>query len=228
MKSSPALPVQAVPAKVLGVALVVAVVASSFFALHSGPVALNSSATLHFAIARDWSAAAILMLIVRYWERLPYSSLGFYRLIWRDLPFGVGGFIVGIFAFGIGGLAANALHLGTTQAGIEAIARIPFPTRFALLLTTGITEEVMFRGFLFERVAALARSVPAGALVSLTVFSLGHLSGWGLGGALQITLWTAIVTLIYARTRRLLPCIIMHVLNDGFAFFLAPVLFLHR
>jgi membrane protease YdiL (CAAX protease family) len=58
----------------------------------------------------------------------------------------------------------------------------------------GDHEEIIFRGFLLERVAALTRSLAAGAVVSLVIFGLRPLGSWGLGGAIQITLWTIVIT----------------------------------
>ncbi len=218
------LPQRPVLAKVFGIAIVLAVLASSLALVHSNSTSIGSTAVLRFAIVRDWVVAIVLIATVFYWERLPWSSLGVYSLTWRDVLLGVGGFVVGIVAFGAGGFLVHALDLGNTSTGIRALAQIPMPARIALILTTGITEEIIFRGYLLERVAALARSIPVGALVSLVVFGLGHIGGWGIGGAVQITLWTIVITWLYASTRRVLPCVIMHMLNDAFAFIIIPAL----
>ncbi len=102
------------------------------------------------------------------------SSFGLYRPAWRDVVLGVAGFLVGLLAFGASGVLVHALHWGNTGDTIALLARIPLPYRIAIVLTTGVTEEIIFRGYLLERVGALLHSLGLGALVSLVVF--GHVS----------------------------------------------------
>ena len=215
-------------ARIAGIVIVLALLASSLTATLSGRSLFASAEGIRFLLARDWAIAAVLLAIGLLWERQRLSSFGVYRPTWRDLALGVAGFVVGVLAFGLSGLLVHALHLNDTSAGIAELLRMPIALRGAIVLTTGITEEIIFRGYLFERVAALTRNVAAGAIASLVIFGAAHIGGWGLGGAIQITLWTIVITALYAYSRRLLPCVIMHMLNDAFAFMVIPLLMLRR
>jgi hypothetical protein len=76
-------------------------------------------------------------------------------------------------------------------------------------------------------VAALTRSLAAGAVLCSSLSALGY-PALGPGGGILITLWPAVIAALYTYTHHLLPCIITHVLNDGFSSIVMPQLFFRR
>ncbi len=86
-----------------------------------------------------------------------------------------------------------------------------------LSLTAGITEEILFRGYLFFIIPLLFKTTtlwPA-AILSTTLFAIGHLyQKWE---ALKPLVVGALFTFIYYSTGSLLWIVILHTLQDAFA-----------
>lgn len=90
------------------------------------------------------------------------------------------------------------------------------------ILTAGITEEVLFRGYALERLAELTDNLWVSAAISLATFVLTHLSGWNLAHILGVVLPLGVVlTVLYLWKRNLVFVIIIHVLVDLPLFFIA-------
>jgi membrane protease YdiL (CAAX protease family) len=76
-----------------------------------------------------------------------------------------------------------------------------------------IIEEFVFRGVLFKVFWQRTGRVWLSAFVSGYLFAVIHPQF--LGGILPLTVLGAILALVYAHTRSLLPCIVIHALNNG-------------
>tara|TARA_R110002072_G_scaffold118915_2_gene251489 strand:+ start:1728 stop:2480 length:753 start_codon:yes stop_codon:yes gene_type:complete len=82
----------------------------------------------------------------------------------------------------------------------------------ALAITAGITEEVIFRGFL---IMALAWVMPIwlAAILSIAAFTLGHLYQ-GMSGLIRVLPTALILTLVFLIGGSLWPVIIIHAALD--------------
>ncbi|MGQ9900897.1 MAG: lysostaphin resistance A-like protein [Fimbriimonadales bacterium] len=76
-----------------------------------------------------------------------------------------------------------------------------------------IIEEIVFRGVLFKVLWQRTGRVWLSAFVSGYLFAVIHPQF--LGGILPITVLGTILALVYAHTRSLLPCMVIHALNNG-------------
>ncbi|GIV09401.1 MAG: hypothetical protein KatS3mg019_1492 [Fimbriimonadales bacterium] len=76
-----------------------------------------------------------------------------------------------------------------------------------------IIEEFVFRGVLFKVLWQRTGQAWLSALASGYLFAVIHPQF--LGGIFPITLLGTILALVYAHTRSLLPCIIIHAINNG-------------
>ena len=85
----------------------------------------------------------------------------------------------------------------------------------ALSITAGITEEIIFRGFLMATLA-LVMPVWAAALASISLFIIGH-AYQGMSGMLRILPITVLMTAVVLLGGSLWPAIIIHVLVDALA-----------
>ena len=146
---------------------------------------------------------------------------------WRDVLWGVVGFIVGAFSFMLTTPLVTALGLGTTSGGISQLTQIPLALRIGIVLTAGIIEEILSRGYPIERLYGLTNRLGLSALIVHVAFVLLHIPFWGLGGTVQIGVWSIVITALYVKRRNLLACMLMHILNDAYAFILLPTLFAH-
>lgn len=176
-------------------------------------------------IIEEWIIALALVFLVLFWERQSLGSIGIKKVSGRDLLWGVIGFFVGAVSFVLTDPVVKALGLGTTSGGIAQLAQVPVALRMAIVVTAGITEEILFRGYPIERLSSLTGRVGLGALIAYVAFVLLHIPFWGSGGTIQIGVWSLIITLLYVKRRNLLACILMHVLNDAYAFILLPMFF---
>ncbi len=126
-----------------------------------------------------WLGAGLLVLVVLGVERLGLPSLLLRRPSGRDLEWV-------LYAFG--GVMAWSwlLSLAAPQEdneGIATIAALGLAGALVLIVTAAVTEEIVYRGFLAERLGAVfgarpwARSV--GAAASLAIFIGPHLVFFG-------------------------------------------------
>lgn len=185
---------------------------------------LASQTRVIVAIAEEWGLVALLLGVILFWERQALATIGIKRMSGRDVAAGILGFLLGALSFVLTTPLIGFLGLETTSTGISKLAQVPVALRVAVVLTAGITEEILFRGYPIERITALTGKLSWGATIAYVVFVLLHIPFWGLGGTIQIGVWTLIVTVLYARRRNLLACMLMHILNDAYAFVLLPLL----
>jgi len=105
--------------------------------------------------------------------------------------------------------------------------RAALPLGIYVMLEAGFTEEIVFRGFLFERLGKLFGPRPwaTPVIVAATslLFALGHLLGQEPPAALQAGLTGLIFGSIYARVRRIWFVMIAHS-----AFDLTALWIIHR
>lgn len=179
-----------------------------------------------FALTKSWGIAIAVLALVHFWERQSFGSIGLHQPSWKDLGWGVGGFVAGVLAFGALTPLVQALNLGTVNEGIQKLTQLPLHTRVIFVITAGITEEIIFRGYPIERLIQWTGKPWLSAAIAYVVFVGLHAPFWGPGGALQIGAWSLVVTFVYMRRRSLAPCILMHTLNDAFAFIVVPMFFL--
>lgn len=76
-----------------------------------------------------------------------------------------------------------------------------------------IVEEFVFRGVLFKVLWQRTGRVWLSAFVSGYLFAVIHPQF--LGGILPLTAFGTVAAMLYAHTRSLLPCIVLHALNNG-------------
>jgi membrane protease YdiL (CAAX protease family) len=84
-------------------------------------------------------------------------------------------------------------------------------------VTTGIVEEILFRGYPIERLLAYTDSSLLAGGLTWAIFTLAHAVVWPVGNLLQIAAVAAILTAVYIRRRTLVPVISAHVLVWVFA-----------
>lgn len=121
------------------------------------------------------------------------------------------------------GLTVKMLHLNAESAMINKLIKL-FKNNFLLLLfasiTAGITEELIFRGYLLSRLDFLFKNTKAAIIVSSIIFGLLHYS---YGTLLQIIGPFAIGLIFafqYQKNRNIQIVIICHFLWDFLVLFL--------
>jgi len=156
-------------------------------------------------------AAAIVGVVVRC-ERLPLSSIG----VQAVTPFTVAsGLLVGAATVFALPLVTRPLGAALGVTGVEALtadlAAMPPWFRVFIAVTSGGVEELLYRGYAIERLAALCGRRWVGAAAATVAFALAHVPYWGVRFALAADLPFGIVmTIFYVWRRDLVANAIAH------------------
>lgn len=115
------------------------------------------------------------------------------------------------------GVAALFQRAGWTEFGDaeHALFGLSTPRTLAVSVSAGVTEEVVFRGYLVTRVAELTGSEPAAVAVSTAAFVAYHASGRRRVRLAQLSVVGAAFGVAFVLTGSLLAAIIVHVAYDA-------------
>jgi len=163
------------------------------------------------ALLWNWLAVAALGAIIFFAERQDLSSIGLRRPTWQDVKWG------GIF-WGISSLASTgiqAIYPPPPSEGLGLVLSLPIPVLIALILTTSITEEILFRGYPIERLRVLTGHMWIGVAVSMVLFTLPHLVFFGPQWLLYQGAGLALIYILYVWRRSLAACMVMHLLGNS-------------
>lgn len=168
-----------------------------------------------------WTLTLLLLAYVHFVERRPMSSVGLHRPGWKTVLFG----LVGAFVM-VAGMAAiymvifPALGLSMNEATAVALRSTPLWFRVVLILRAAVFEEILYRGFMIERLTELTRGRWLAALISVAAFTLGHLVGWGWPHLMIAGFGGIVLTALYLFRRDLVSNMTAHFLTDAVGFLL--------
>ena len=156
--------------------------------------------------------AAFVIWIVRRREQLPLESIGIRRpngstvlsavLLWAAIFYALPVLTAPL---------RNLVGSGDLQMGMQNLARLPIWFRVIVGATGGIVEEILYRGYAIERLAALSGRRWLGATLAALAFGFAHVPAWGLGFALAADLPFGIVmTVFYVWRRDLVANMLVH------------------
>lgn len=180
--------------------------------------------TLGAQIGREavfWALTFILVCYVLFIEGRPLSSVGLIRPAWKTVMLGVGGALAMVAGMALIYMVIfPALGLPANEPATVAVKSMPPWFRVLLILRAAVFEEIYYRGFMIERLTELTRLRWLAALISLTAFTLAHLSGWGWAHLMVAAFGGAVLTGLYLVRRDLASNMIAHLLTDGVGFLL--------
>lgn len=112
-------------------------------------------------------------------------------------------------------------------ARFKELAALPVGYRAFLVVTAGVTEECLYRGYGIGVGATLLGGTLPAALVSLAIFTIAHWS-WGIAHLASV-LWAGVVlALLFVSTHDLFACMAAHTLIDAVGLLLAPMMIARR
>jgi membrane protease YdiL (CAAX protease family) len=131
--------------------------------------------------------------------------------LWRSARLAVLLYLGGMGIIYFSGSPENALERLLQSSRAAALA-----TAFAATFTAPLVEELVFRGLLYSSLRRLVGAAWAVAVVVL-LFALIHVPQYwpSYGVIATILILSFVLTLIRARTGRLLPCFIIHLVFNG-------------
>ena len=184
-----------------------------------------SVAQVWVALAGEWT---LLVLLLAVWlprvERVGLSSIGITVFRWSYVWLGAGAYVTTFIVMAGVQLLQQAAGQETIRDLQPTLAAYPWPLLAALFVTGTVLEELIYRGYLIERLISLTGSRLLAGLVSWAAFTLVHLRFFGVGATIDVAVLSAVLVLLYLRTRSLWSVIVFHGINDAFGFLLAPVL----
>jgi membrane protease YdiL (CAAX protease family) len=170
-----------------------------------------------------WSYAAAVIAWLHLGERLPISSIGLKRPTWKSVLFAILGAAALLAVFVIhSALIVPLFHLNASAASAErnAILARPYWYRVLLVLRAAVVEEILFRGYIIEKVRQLTGSTVLAITLSVAVFTYIHLAGWGLVHLIPVFAGGVIFALLYVWKRDLPSNMMAHFITDAAGFLL--------
>jgi membrane protease YdiL (CAAX protease family) len=182
---------------------------------------------LHLDIMLMEVAMWLLLLLIVFWiyfvEKRTIASIGWKKLtvktIFRALGLGLVLFVL----FGILTTAIQAIGLELNKEMAQLFASQPIPVLILIALRAGVVEEVLYRGYAFERIYELTKSKLVAGIAPMILFTLVHLA-WGVGHLVFVFFAAGLITIVYAAKRDLALIIIAHFIVDVIALTVLPVL----
>ena len=171
-----------------------------------------------------WLLLAAIVGLVVFWEKQPLASLWLRPLQWQSVAWG--GLLVLasiLLLFPATEWLRKAMGLAGYAAGMEKALALPAWFRVVAVVTAGIVEETLFRGYAVTRLARLTGSLWLAAALSATIFAALHLPVWGPGPSLAFLIGGLATTAFFIWRRDLLAMIIAHVAIDAWGLVITPL-----
>jgi membrane protease YdiL (CAAX protease family) len=158
-------------------------------------------------------------VVLAIWAALRMDGLGL-RAVGLERPrsssvaWGLGLWAFG--AFVVPFVTAPLFHLVDidVRSGMTSLAQMPLWLRLVVALTSGPTEELLYRGFAIDQLTRLFGQPWVAGAVAATIFGLAHVPTWGLGFALAADLPMGIyMTAFYIWHRDLAANMFAHALG---------------
>ena len=164
-----------------------------------------------WSIGIQWVLAAFVVGIAMGGEGLSVSDIGFRKPGWIDLGYIALTSVVVLLVFSLTDPVVESLGLPVQEGAGVMSAGVGFGVAIARAVTTGIVEEILYRGYPIERLLSVTDSPLIAGVATWIVFTLAHSVSWPIGNLVQVALVAAVFTVVYLRRRTLVPVIGAHV-----------------
>lgn len=163
-----------------------------------------------------WFLALGILVYTKLVEKRPLASIGWQALSWKSILAAIGLGILLSLLVPVLSLLISLIVKPTDAGSITQVAS-SFPWWIILLsvITAGVTEEILFRGYALERLLEATGNKWLSAILSLISFICIHASGWNLAHIVGVVLPLGIIlTWLYLWRRNLWFVIIVHTVID--------------
>jgi membrane protease YdiL (CAAX protease family) len=176
-----------------------------------------------------WLLALACVLIAAHAVPRWQAAIGLKRPAWGTFTAALAG-VVAVLAAWPALQVMQKLSGGTptVQTGqFLRLAALPVGYRCFLVLTAGVTEEVLYRGYgIGVGAGVLGGAMPALA-VSLAVFTVAHFS-WGPAHLVSVLWAGAVLSMLFVASGDLLACVAAHTVVDAVGLVFAPMAMVRR
>lgn len=204
--------------KILG--LILSLATPLIYVLFISPIFLKPNVSEPVSTFIDfgvlWGLAFGVLFFTRSIEKLPLTTLGWKPLSWKWAFAAIGlGVLLSLFV-PVFTLLVNAFFPPSDKGTITQVTS-DFSWWILLLsvLTAGVTEEILFRGYSLERLHEITGKKWISGLISLMFFVAIHATGWSIAHIIGVVIPLGIIlTGLYFWQRNLLFVMIVHVVID--------------
>ena len=163
-----------------------------------------------------WGLAFVMLFFTQTVENQPLVTIGWKLLSWKLVLTAVGlGVLLSLLVPTLTLLVSKVFP--PSNSGTVTLVASNYSWWILLLsvLTAGITEEILFRGYPLERLQEITGNKWISGLISLVFFVAVHATGWNLAHIIGVVLPLGIIlTGLYFWQRNLLFVMIVHVVID--------------
>lgn len=170
-----------------------------------------------------WVLLSLIILWILFVEKQTLESIGWKKITVKMTFASIGLGLVIFILFGAITMAILATGLPLNKDVANLIASQSIPVLLLIALRAAVVEEVLYRGFAFERIYDLTKSKWLAALVPVVLFTLIHLS-WGAGHLIFVFVAGGIFMLVYIWMRNLPMIMIAHFVTDVLALLVLPLM----
>ncbi|HMG05176.1 MAG TPA: CPBP family intramembrane glutamic endopeptidase [Chthoniobacterales bacterium] len=157
-----------------------------------------------------WATALVLLMIVRWGEGLPFSSVGLGTTRWvKSILWGL---LIAVICLAVGGLLVALTGYNGGETG-KAFGKLPLWLVTLIVIRAGAVEELCYRGYAIERLQSLGLPGWLAASIPLAIFGVGHWTGGRANIVIALALG-AILAVFYLWRRDLAANMIGHFLVD--------------
>ncbi len=170
-----------------------------------------------------WILLLGILLWIYFVEKRTIASIGWKKITSKTVFAGIALGILVFILLGVFTTAIRAIGLELNQDTAQLFVNQPLPVLLLVALRAAVVEEVLFRGYAFERIYGITKSKWLAGLVPVILFMLVHLS-WGVGHLVFVFFAAGLFMLVYISKRNLPLLMIAHLTTDVITVILLPLL----
>ena len=202
------------------IGLSLSLIVPTIYTLFIGPVFLKPKVTdltynfVGFAVF--WIVAFGVLIFTQKVENLSLNTIGWHHISWKWILAAIGigillSILVPVFTLLLGAIIPSP-QTGTI---VEVTSSYSWWVILISVITAGVTEEILFRGYPLERLLAGLENKWVSAGISLAFFVAIHAVGWNLAHIIGVVIPLGIVlTGLYLWQRNLIFVMIVHIMID--------------
>lgn len=203
---------------ILGLSL--SLVIPAVFALFISPIIIKPNVNEPFSTLVGfgifWGLAFAVLFFTRTVENRPLATIGWKPLSWKSALMAVGlGVLLSLLVPGLTLLVSKIFPPSNSGTVTQVVSNYSWWILLLSVLTAGITEEILFRGYSLERLHEITGNKWISGLISLIFFVVIHATGWNMAHIIGVVIPLGIIlTGLYFWQRNLLFVMIVHVIID--------------
>ncbi len=158
-----------------------------------------------------WLTSVLLVGFVLLVERRPLSSLSITKPTGKDIKWAFYFFGAEVTWSWLMSVALDAKQ----NDGVDSITSLSVATVVGLIITAAVTEEIIHRGYLLERIAKLTGALWVGTIVSFIIFIVPHIAYFGWVWLPTHGIGAVLIYVFYLWRRNLPATMLLHLLGNA-------------